>query len=487
MPVYPVPGSRAWGALLGVWIIASFAPAAFAGDDEALSPPTGALPGLWRVGTATAHAPGFALVAASGYGYTESVLNRDDAHHRTGAGVALSYRPSDWLAIAAGFDGRYDRHVGEGVEDRGYIGEPRLTARAIRLAPKDLTFGAQATLWLPGDRAPSIIPAAASLDVVGLVTYAPPTWTRHALHASGGIRVDRSAASAPDANRLSLAQRLALGVSESDALLFGAGWTARLPRATLFAEWSWDLLVGENAPAPLRSPMRLAGGVHLRAGERYQVFGLTELAVSGRPGVSRDDPLVPVEPRASFFAGLSYRFGHRAEDHAGMPQALPGVIAGRVVTADDQPLPGARVRVVSGTADVELETGEDGAFRAGEIPPGRVGIIAHAEGYRERSVAAELAPSGEQAVVISLERDLPDGQLKGLVLSFDGSPIRATIRIDPLGIRTAAGSDGTFEVDLPPGEYEVAISARGHRNQVRVVTVEEHGVTVLNIDMRRER
>jgi hypothetical protein len=487
MPAIPVPGSRAWGALLGAWLIVSALPAAHAGDDETFAPPTRALPGLWRVGTATPHAPGFALSAASGYGYTEAVLDRGDAHHRTGAGVALSYRPNSWLGIAAGFDGRYDRHRGDGIDDRGYIGEPRLSARAIRLAPGDLIFGAEATLWLPGDRAPSIVPEAASLDAIGLLTYAPPTWGAHALHANGGIRVDRSAASAPDAGRLSLAQRLSLGVSDSDALLFGIGWTARTPRATVFAEWSWDLLVGVDAPPPLRSPMRAAGGVHWRVGDRYQIFGLGEFALSGRPGVERDDPLVPVEPRASFVAGLSYRFGRKAGGEALAPQALPGAIAGRVVTADEGPVPYARVRVRAGAADVEITADEDGAFHVSELPAGQVGVVVRADGYRERSVAVELAPSAEQAVVITLERELPDGQLKGLVLSFDGSPIRASIRIEPLGVELAAGDDGTFEVDLPPGDYEVSISARGHHNQVRKVRVEERGVTVLNIDMRRER
>ena len=46
---------------------------------------------------------------------------------------------------------------------------------------------------------------------------------------------------------------------------------------------------------------------------------------------------------------------------------------------------------------------------------------------------------------------------------------------------------GEFEVEVPPGAYEVVIEADGHESQRRRVTVEQLGVTVLNVDLRRSR
>jgi hypothetical protein len=488
MRAYPVPGSWAWGALIGVWIIVSGPPSAVAGGgDETFSPATRALPGTWRIGAATAHAPGVALSAASGYGYTEAVLGQDDTHHRARAGLALSYRPNSWLGFAAAFDARYDRHLGDGIDDGGYVGDPRLTARVLRLGTGDLTFGAEATLWLPGESAPSIVASAATLDAIGLATYAPPALRRHAIHVNAGVRVDQSAASAPAADRLSLAQRLALGVSDSHALLVGAGWSASLAPGTVFAEWSWDVLIGADAPAPHRSPMRMSAGLYRRVGDRTRLFGVGEVSLSARPGLERSDPLVPVEPRASFIAGVSYQLrGPGAGAHAELDAQL-GSIAGRVASPEGEPIAGARLRIRARGVDKAVTTAEDGSFRAGGIPVGQAGIVARASGYREHTLAVEVVAQTAADVSIALEHDLPDGQLKGVVLSFDGHPIAAAIRVEPIGVNTSAGDDGSFELDLPPGEYEVSISAPGHRDQVRTLTVERRGVTVLNIDMRRER
>ena len=50
-----------------------------------------------------------------------------------------------------------------------------------------------------------------------------------------------------------------------------------------------------------------------------------------------------------------------------------------------------------------------------------------------------------------------------------------------------ADENGEFELEVPPGAYEVVIEANGHDVQRRRVTVEQLGVTVLNVDLRRSR
>jgi hypothetical protein len=44
---------------------------------------------------------------------------------------------------------------------------------------------------------------------------------------------------------------------------------------------------------------------------------------------------------------------------------------------------------------------------------------------------------------------------------------------------------GRFELDVAPGVHEVRISARGYTTQVRRVRVEDNGVTLLNIDLKK--
>ena len=41
-----------------------------------------------------------------------------------------------------------------------------------------------------------------------------------------------------------------------------------------------------------------------------------------------------------------------------------------------------------------------------------------------------------------------------------------------------------IEIELPPGSYEVEISADGFAAQTRRLSIDEQGVTVINIDLR---
>jgi hypothetical protein len=59
--------------------------------------------------------------------------------------------------------------------------------------------------------------------------------------------------------------------------------------------------------------------------------------------------------------------------------------------------------------------------------------------------------------------------------------------VEPLGITATADSNGVFEIELPAGDYDVALEADGYRSQRRRVRVDENGVTLLNADLRRAR
>src|SRR5690606_26611817 len=229
-------------------------------------------------------------------------------HHRGAMDLAASVRPARWLAIAARFSGRYDRHTGAGGEaDSGWVGDPRLALRAVLPSAGPLSFGAHLGVWMPGAEAPSIEPSATTVDALGLATWAPAQ-SPLSLTAQLGYRHDRSAESAPDADLLSPADRMALGVSQSSALLAGAGARLALARTELVAEWSWDLLLGEDAPETRRSPMRVGLGLRQPLGPATLVLtGELSLAEAGAPAPM--EPLYPVEPRLAVMAGLTMHLG----------------------------------------------------------------------------------------------------------------------------------------------------------------------------------
>jgi uncharacterized membrane protein len=62
--------------------------------------------------------------------------------------------------------------------------------------------------------------------------------------------------------------------------------------------------------------------------------------------------------------------------------------------------------------------------------------------------------------------------------------VAAHIRVAPLNVTLRAAEDGTFVLDVAPGQYEVTITAAGYEMQQRQVDVEHNGVTVLLVDLR---
>jgi hypothetical protein len=121
-----------------------------------------------------------------------------------------------------------------------------------------------------------------------------------------------------------------------------------------------------------------------------------------------------------------------------------------------------------------------------DVRAGSAHVIAKASGYDDATVETTIDANARTPVVIEIvmKKSIKPGQLRGLVRSFNGKPLAATIRVEPIGIETKTDADGTFQIDVPPGAYEVVVAAPGHTGQRRPVQVEENGVTILNADMR---
>jgi len=486
-----------------VLLLLSGRPASASPGDEATSLGAGALPSIVRVGLAGQLPEGATLAASAGYGFTEGVLGTGDTHHRAAGALAVSLRLAPWVAVAARFDGRYDAHrAGPNGSDDGWVGDPRLTARATTAIRRGPWLGGQIELWAPGATAPSIVPGALSLDVSALAAWSVSPLV---LAATAGFRLDNSAASLKNRDRLSPADRLSWGASDSNAVLVGAGASLRVrPDLELLAEASWDVLVGSASPGPLASPLRFDLGARWSPSRRWILLGSIEASPSRRPAVGRGEPLVPIEPLLRVMATLVWRVGAGAVVVTSPPPPpstpapipaptrptppAPASLRGRVVTLSGVPIASARVTVTPAGADtpIDVATDAEGNFAVARLEAGRTTLRFSAEGYRVQEQTLELSPGSERNVEQVLERALPAGQIRGVISAFGGSALAATITVQPLGVTATTDAEGGFQIDVPPGSYVVVVEASGYRSQRRRLRVEENGVTVLNADLQTE-
>jgi hypothetical protein len=497
------PVSRKSGLLVAgaAALIAGARPATADDGAQQVGDAGGALPGLVRLGAATRHQLGLVLTALTGYGFRGATIAEEDRHHRAALDLGASFRPLPWLAVSGRFSGRYDKHTATGSgKDGGWVGDPRLAARVAFPVSPALTLGGHLGVWIPGEDAPSATPSATSVDALALATWRAPG-SRFALVGQAGYRLDRSAESAPDAALLSPSDHLALGVSDFDAALLGVGAALPVGRAELFAEWSMDLLVGSGAPPASESPMRVGGGARLRLSDALVAQLTTEVSLASAPDQGPMDPLVPVDPRFSALAGITLELGGHAPDTVVVAEddtVVPVVKAPRtggaviaVTGADGAAMAGAEVELTPLGGDpavatpVTAVTDADGRATFEKVPVGRARLVIKHPDHEPSEQEVDIRPGEIAAASAALERALPPGQLRGNVRSFDGKPLAAELTVSPLGTVVKSDAHGEFTLDLPPGTYEVSIVASGYKKQTRQVVIEQDGVTILNVDLRR--
>lgn len=457
------------------------------------------------------------LLVSGGYGYTESVLHMGDAHHRVAGAVAVHERPVPWLDLALRLDGRYDAHNVPGQRgDSGFVGDPRFFARVERGRDRGLSLGARLGVWLPGRNAPSVERSALSPELMGIASYVPPG-SAIALTANLGYRLDRSAHSAPDAAMLSASDRLALGVSAFDQLLVGVAATVGRDSAQGFVEALAHVLVGNAAPGVGASPMFLAAGGRFAVARDVRLEAAIDVSPSRRPDTSPSAPLSPIPPRFAVWFGLSYRFGAASPSNSSRPAtpdaaavvaSAPGPLQpaalatasaslmGRVSSASAQPrtLADLRVAIAAGDQRREVTVDDNGRFTAEGTAGEVLAVSVEAADHLPASATVKLRPGANQ-LDIALKPRSPGGHIRGLIRSLRGAAVAAQVAIEtdtPAGTegqdsQSLRAEDGRFEVEVAPGRYRVTISAPGFDVQARRIEVEENGVTLLNVDLRRER
>jgi hypothetical protein len=458
-------------------------------------PPVGhgsnALPGVDAVGVLSDMRAKVAASATVGYGLTESVIGADDVHHRVGTLLGASFAPLPWIGLAARVDGRYDAHSGAGEDgEAGFVAQSQLRVRSLFALAAPFRVGGEFALRFPGASDLERGLSSTSAELQALATFAPrdaALW----LSALVGFRLDRASHGVADPSRLSLSDRVALGASDSHALLFGLALSHAIGAFDLLGEWSWDVHVGDSAPEPLQSPMRVSAGARYFPARSLHVQLLAGVSPSQRPEVEIAGPLYAIEPRFWVTAalGLYFAAAPRAPAHAPPPRATPlptvGALRGRVVdAAGGAPL--AQISVeIAGRAPVLTDA--QGGFAFPGLPPGALQLRTSAPGFREATATATVVAGRDTPLDLAIERALPEGQIRGSVRGPNGKALPARIEVEPLGTVVEADAGGNFELDVAPGEYRIVISAPGHRTQQRPALVEHNGVTVILVELSRAK
>ncbi len=490
----------------------SIAANAAAPGGETAPPPHigyGAMPGGLHVPSAETLPPGTVeLGLISGYGYRSGLLAKDHKMNRAIGEIAATYAPMAGLLVGLSLDGRYDRHTGVAPKsDDNYVGDPHLLARyAVPLG--QLAIGAQLGIWLPGKNAPSIAGSATSVDARVVASYdAGPA----VISAAAGFRLDNSAKSVDEPERLSLPDRASLGASDHHAVLAGISVRVPLsPRLYLGAEGSADVFVGDGAPGGIYRAGAMLG---FAVNDALSVVGYAEGAKVPRP--SFRDPermdlvLVPYEPTVTGGIAVQARFGgpggHRASRivENARPSAVVVVetaeLSGTVVDDTGKPVIGARITVRLKNHTGTAISDDQGAYTVSRLPIGKTidgktelddtgaEITVEVASKKLSTATLTLARGGNVAPRITLDPVLPPGQLRAVIINVATSrPVAgATVTIQPGEVTATSGPDGKFTMDLPPGHYRITVNAKGLAQQQLDVNIDPNGVAIKNIDMHR--
>lgn len=446
-----------------------------------------ALPGLHRAPLMALSKPRLSAAFTTGYGLT---LVDDGSHHRLLAVPAVGLVAAPWLEFALLADTRYDIHPGG---DTGFISDPKAVAKVGAEVARNVQLGGQLGVWFPGTEKPGDTFQAASpeLSLFGAWTGKPLVFSAYA-----GYRLDQSKNAGRNAPRLSQGDRLALGLSEFNELLAGAGGAYVVGPWVVLGEVSVDVPMGSGAPGLTESPLRASGGIRYRASAQLEFEGMFDTSLSTPPPVGPTRPLVPVEPRIAGLFGIRYRFVSdppyvapvtpTPEEPIAKPKPAPKVVVKTSITVvlrgrDGQLLTDAKVQLITPAGELPVEPDEQGEFLLKDIEVGSVTLNATVAGYVPISKTLVLARDPLK-LELNLEPTLT-GQVRGLVRSFGGAAVKARISIQPGNLEMSSDADGTFELDVAPGTYEVTINAAGFLVQKKKVVVEKDGVVVMNADL----
>jgi hypothetical protein len=492
-------------------------------EPESLAPEQavvyGAMPGGIHVATAETLAKGVAEISTlSGFGRRTGLLGKDHKLDRAIGDIAFAYGVTDIISVGLSLDGRYDKHFGLAPSgDDGYVGDPHINVRIAKTSGAN-HFGGQLGVWVPGKDAPSIAASAISVDARGLVSIPAGPGL---LSFEAGFRLDNSAKSVDNLMKLSLQDRVSLGVSDYNALFGGAHLQFPAGSGWISLEGSLVAFLGSPpaadaklAEGTLMFRGGVTGGVHLNS--TWSVVAYVEAAkvpgVQAAQVMAANIPVIPYEPAFTGGLGIEARFGgpratyiekdchkHNPPDCPAVKVPLLADLSGSVVDEAGKPVVGAKITFTLKNSQVPATaTDASGAWKATGVPVGSstdgkptieesaIEVAVDVDGKKPGKATVAVTAGGAITVPpIQLEPALPPGQVKGVVRSPTGKPIAgAIITASPGDKSTTTGADGTFVLDLAPGQYKVTAKS-GASTQDLDVTIDPNGVALKEFVLKK--
>ena len=174
----------------------------------------------------------------------------------------------------------------------------------------------------------------------------------------------------------------------------------------------------------------------------------------------------------------------RLDAYQAVAQATsPGVLSG-LVHENGQPLPGVVVTITTGAgADLVFVTDENGRYTA-QLQPGSYQLATAPFGFQPVAISGvNLTADNTTTRDLALTR-LPSGTLIVQVVDADNNlPVQATIDIleTPLSPETAV--DGTLNIQLPAGDYDLRVSETGYKIANIHVTLSHNQTTARTVPL----
>jgi hypothetical protein len=141
-------------------------------------------------------------------------------------------------------------------------------------------------------------------------------------------------------------------------------------------------------------------------------------------------------------------------------------------------------------------TDESGAWKVTGVPVGStvdstptieepaIEVSVDVDGKKPGKATVNVTAGGAITVPpIQLEPSLPPGQVKGVVRTSTGKPIAGAV-ITAGDKKTETAADGTFVLDLPPGQYKVTAKTSSSSQELDV-TIDPNGVALKEFVLRK--
>lgn len=475
-----------------------------------------ALPGVHRIGIPGLEGPRASTSLNFLYGFTEAQNGASGSHQRLGGSWAIAVAPWSFAALGLRTDFRHDIHGSDDQgDDSGSVLDVTPHLRLGTIVGTGFHLGAEGRAKLAGATSEESGSPDPEIDARALFAYSGASTWVFALHA--GYKLGHTGSIVEESANMRNGDRVALGISEFDAVLMGLGLVKSVGSTEILGEVTSEMLLGSGAPGLLESPLRAALGLRHPLARHLWLNGIVEGSIGGRPPSLPGDPLAPVEPRVQAMVGVTWRFlapkeltsvqvvvepkegakrEPEEEKEETVPEKAPPIVTTsvRVTIVDEKnhPISDADVtleiprseHVEGRTESVPLDNRN--VYVISDVPLGEVEITVKAELLKTQIQTIELKEGELTDVEFKLQKaDNVGSQLRGLVRSYSGEGIAASVKVEPGDKSTMCDVDGSFELDLPPGVYKVIIEAEGYRSQRRTLRVREEGVTVLNADLQK--